>query len=183
MHHYLSDYNEQGILLYLRKFVLVFFDDILIFSSSRELHFQHLQSVLLILRVNKLYAKKSKCMFFQEQLQFLGHVILGEGVTPNLEKISAIQDLPSPSTVKPLRGFISLSGYYRKFVRNYAHLASPMTDLLKKDHFVWSQAAKDSFKYIKDAIMSTPILHHPNFSKPFTIETYTYQGDVGDVLS
>lgn len=87
---------------------------------------------------HKLYAKKSKCMFFQSELQFLGHIISSQGVKPDPEKVKAIQKWPTPVNIKGLRGFLGLSGYYKKFVKNFAHIAAPLTDLLKKDNFNWN---------------------------------------------
>lgn len=167
---------------FLRKFVLIFFDDILVFIISKEDHLNHLRTVLMTLKDNQLYAKKSKCLFFQRELQLPRHVISGEGVTPDPEKIETIQKWSIPTTIKALRGFLGLSGYYRKFVKNYSHVAALMTDLLKKDKFLWNELAEKSFTTLKEAMISTPVLQHPDFSKPFAIETDACQGGVGAVL-
>lgn len=104
---------------HLRKFVLVFFEDISVYSSSMEEHFQHLQIVLAILEANQLYANRNKCCFRQRELEYLGHVISGEGVAANKSKIAAMLDRPSSRNLCELHGFLGLTGYYCKFVANY----------------------------------------------------------------
>lgn len=128
---------------YLRKFVIVFFDDILIYSPSLSDHFSHLESVFETLRKNQLLAKLSKCSFGQSSVGFLGHIIATDGVHPDPEKIQAMLEWKAPKTIKLLRGFLGLTGYYRRFIKNYASIASPMTNLLKKDNFLWTEAAEE----------------------------------------
>lgn len=105
---------------FLRKFVLIFFDDILIYNSTVESHLEHMKLVFGILQKNQLLAKRSKCSFRQSSIRFLGHIISHEGVNPDPNKIKAVMDWPIPKTIKQLRGFLGLSGYYRRFVRSYA---------------------------------------------------------------
>lgn len=116
---------------YLRKFVLIFFDDILVYSTTMEEHIQHLRVTLDILRSHKLFAKKSKCCFGQSRIEYLGHIISKQGVEADPSKISSMQQWPKPTTLKALRGFLGLTGYYRKFVRHYGVIAAPLTDMLK----------------------------------------------------
>ena len=120
---------------YLRKFVLVFFDDILIYSNSWEEHLQHVKFVLDILRSHNLFLKREKCQFGQTQIKYLGHLIDVEGVSVNPQKVAAMMEWPKPKTPKALRGFLGLTGYYRKFIRNYGKIVSPLTNMLKKDSF------------------------------------------------
>ncbi|GJY30861.1 retrotransposon-related protein [Tanacetum coccineum] len=122
--------------LYLRRFILVFFDDILIYSQSMEQHKSHLEQALKLLHDNQFFAKLSKCCFGQEQVMFLGHVVNSKGVSVEEEKISVVRSWPVPSTVKEVRGFLGLTEYYRRFVRNYGLIARPLTALTKKDGFV-----------------------------------------------
>ena len=119
--------------LYLRKYVLVFFDDILVYSPDLSQHIYHLQTVLESLRLNRLFAKKSKCFFGQEQIEYLGHIISAAGVATDPAKIEAMLNWPEPKTLKSLRGFLGLTGYYRKFIKNYGIISRPLTNMLKED--------------------------------------------------
>lgn len=116
----------------LRRFVLVFFDDILIYSTNKEDHYAHLHYVFQQLLHNQFYAKASKCVFGVHEISFLGYKISGLGVAPEPDKIQSIQQWPTPNSFTTLRAFLGLTGYYRKFVKGYAQIASSLTDLLKK---------------------------------------------------
>jgi len=116
----------------LRKSVLVFVDDILIYSRTLEEHLALLQQVFEILEHHQLFFKKSKCSFAQQSLEYLGHVISAHGVATDPVKTQAIVSWPPPTNIKQLRSFLGLSGYYRKFIRNYGSISRPLTDLLKK---------------------------------------------------
>lgn len=140
---------------YLRKFVLVFFDDILVYSKSVEEHAGHLKVVLEVLRQHQLYAKASKCVFSCLEVEYLGHVISKEGVKADPLKISAIMEWPEPKNPKALRGFLGLTGYYKKFVKGYGSIAAPLTTLLKKNSFKWNEEASQAFATLK-AAMVTP---------------------------
>lgn len=120
----------------LREYVLVFFDDILVYSPSEEAHPHHLREVLYILQKHQLYAKRSKCSFAQTQVDYLGHVITQHGVGVDPQKIQSVKEWPIPTSVKSLRGFLGLTGYYKKFIRNYGVIAKPLTALLKKGQFL-----------------------------------------------
>ncbi|KAL0349651.1 UNVERIFIED_CONTAM: Retrovirus-related Pol polyprotein from transposon.6 [Sesamum radiatum] len=126
--------------LFLDQFVIVFIDDILIYSSSREEHEQHLRAVLQILREKQLYAKFSKCEFWMEEIAFLGHVVSKEGgVQPDPAKVKAIMDWEPPKNVSEVRSFLGLAGYYRRFVKDFSVVAKPLTNLLKKNApFNWN---------------------------------------------
>jgi hypothetical protein len=155
---------------YLRKFVLVFFDDILIYSKTWKEHMKHLEQVLSLLEKNQFYAKLSKCSFGKEEVEYLGHVISQEGVKVDPEKIKAITEWPKPKNISKLRGFLGLTGYYRIFIKNYAHLTTPFSNLLKKNSFKWDNSAQECFETLKRVMSSTHVLTTPDFAKPFVVE-------------
>ncbi|KAL0547245.1 hypothetical protein IC582_017174 [Cucumis melo] len=116
---------------FLRRFVLVFFDDILIYSKGMEEHGQHLEVVMEILRESELYANFDKCHFAKTRISYLGHYISKKGIEVDSEKIRAVKEWPAPANVRELRGFLGLTGYYRRFVQNYGSISAPLTQLLK----------------------------------------------------
>ncbi|XP_062075982.1 uncharacterized protein LOC133780122 [Humulus lupulus] len=167
---------------FLRRFVTVFFDDILVYSRSCEEHVSHLRSVLQLLRSHNFYAKRSKCQFFRDTIEYLGHIVSFQGVRADPAKTDAMVNWPTPSTLKQLRGFLGLTGYYRCFVAQYATIAAPLTALLKKDNFHWSTEAAEAFTKLKIAMTTTPVLHLPDFSKTFVVETDASNVGIGGVL-
>jgi len=120
---------------FLRKFLLVFFYDILIYSVALEDHVIHLERVPMTMRQQSLFEKKSKCYFGVEQVEYLDHMISKQGVATNPKKIMAVQQWPMLKTIKQLRGFLGLAGYYRRFVKGYGTFARPLTNMLKKNSF------------------------------------------------
>ncbi|KAL0550973.1 hypothetical protein IC582_010043 [Cucumis melo] len=167
---------------YLRKFVLVFFDDILVYSKNEDEHVVHLGKVLSSLREHSLYANK-KCSFAQPKIEYLGHIISGGGVEVDPEKIRSIVDWPTPTNVREIRGFLGLTGYYRRFVKHYGSIAAPLIQLLKKGGFVWNKEAEEAFERLKSAMISLPVLALPNFEQPFEIETDALGVGVDAVLT
>ncbi|GJX55739.1 retrotransposon-related protein [Tanacetum coccineum] len=167
---------------FLRKFVLVFFEDIFVYSRDMEEHAKHLERVLHTMQSQQLYAKMSKCVFGTTQVEYLGHVISGEGVSTDVSKVKAMQDWPVPVNIKKLRGFLGLTGYYRRFIKNYASISKPLTALLKKNAFKWSQQAQEAFEDLKKAMMNAHVLALPNFKEEFIVETYASDEGIGAVL-
>ena len=157
----------------------MFFDDILVYSKSLVEHVIHLRKVLEILATNKLYAKRSKCMFACKEVEYLGHVITVEGVHTDPMKVAAMQQWPIPKDIKSLRGFLGLTGYNRKFVKGYGQIAAPLTALLKKDSFCWSNEAELAFHQLKDAMVKPPVLALPNFDHPFVVECDAFGRGIG----
>ncbi|MCH80537.1 Ty3/gypsy retrotransposon protein [Trifolium medium] len=166
----------------LRKYVLVFFDDILVYSNDWESHLDHLKSVLQLLADNGLVANKKKCHFAQETIEYLGHVISHQGVVVDPNKVISVTQWPVPRNVKGVRGFLGLTGYYRKFIRHYGKIAKPLTELTKKDSFKWGEEAQKAFAELKLRLTTAPVLALPNFSKQFVIECDASGGGVGAIL-
>ncbi|KAL4033204.1 hypothetical protein IC575_006290 [Cucumis melo] len=135
---------------FLDSFVIVFIDDILIYSKTEAEHEEHLHQVLETLRANKLYAKFSKCEIWLKKVTFLGHVVSSEGVFMDPTKIEAVTNWPRPSTVSEIRSFLGLAGYYKRFVEDFSRIASPLTQLTRKGTpFTWSPACESSFQELK----------------------------------
>jgi hypothetical protein len=130
---------------FLRRFVLVFFDDILVYSKSMAEYQDHLSQVMFVLLTNSFVANAAKCKFGSEQVDYLGHIISGEGVAVDPSKIQCILDWPVPKSVKGVRGFLGLTRYYMKFIKDYGKLAKPLTELTKKDNFSWGESAMQAF--------------------------------------
>jgi hypothetical protein len=167
----------------LRKCALVFFDDILIYSASYEEHIHHLHQVLTLLAKDQWVVKLKKCNFAKQEIRYLGHILSSQGVQTDPEKVTAVLHWPTPSNVRDLRGFLGLAGFYRKFVRHFAIIAKPLTQLLKKHQlFVWTIEHQQAFAALQQALCSAPVLGIPNFSRPFAIETDACQTGVGAVL-
>ncbi|CAN7067397.1 unnamed protein product [Brassica rapa subsp. trilocularis] len=166
----------------LRKFVLVFFDDILIYSRSWDEHLQHLHEVFQILAQHQLFLKPSKCTFGATVIEYLGHFISAEGVSTDPSKIKTIEHWPTPSSQKQLRSFLGLANYYRRFIQAYSIIAKPMTSLLKKDGFCWNLDATNAFNALKIVLTTTPVLALPDFAKTFVVETDASNTGIGAVL-
>jgi hypothetical protein len=156
----------------LRKFVLVFFDDILIYSKTYEDHIGHIRCVFELLTKDQWKLKFTKCTFAQISITYLGHVISVAGVSTDPSKVTAISQWPSPQNAKELRSFLGLAGYYRKFVRYFGVIAKPLTGLLKKHSlFLWTATHETAFSTLKSALCNAPVLGLPDFSKTFIVET------------
>jgi hypothetical protein len=167
----------------LRKFVLVFFDNILIYSATLSYHIQHLRQVFELLAKDNWKLKITKCAFAQTQISYLGHTISAAGVGTDPSKLSALAQWPAPNSAKELRSFLGLAGYYRRFVRHFGLISKPLTNLLKKHTvFVWTPEHEAAFQALKQALSQSPVLALPNFAKPFMIETDASDSGVGAIL-
>jgi hypothetical protein len=168
----------------IRKWVLVFMDDILVYSPSLEDHVSHLKQVFILLQHHQLSIKRSKCSFAQQSLEYLGHIISNKGVATDPGKIQAVQAWPTPVNVKQVRGFLGLTGYYKKFIRNYSLISITLSDLLKKNVvFQWTPTHQAAFDHLKQLMLEAPVLAIPNFQIPFAVETDACKRGVGAVLS
>src|ERR1700749_2529932 len=155
---------------HLDDFIIIFLDDVLIYSRTREEHEKHLRTVLQLLRENQLYAKLSKCDFFKEEISFLGHVINRAGVKMEPSKVDAVMQWAQPKNVHEVRSFLGLAGYYRRFVKEFRKIAAPLTDLLHKDHkFEWASSQEQAFNKLKQAVCSAPILLIPDANLPYAV--------------
>jgi hypothetical protein len=167
---------------FLCHFVLVFFDDILIYRKTWTDHLAHVDRVLHLLSQHQLFLKQSKCAFGASEVEYLGHLVGKDGVRVDPKNIEAMQDWPHPKTLKSLRGFLGLTGYYRKFVKNYGKIAAPLTALLKKNSFTWTPATAQDFQTLKMAMCTTPVLALPDFTKTFVLECDASGKGIGVVL-
>jgi hypothetical protein len=132
------------------KFVIVFFDNILVYSATLEEHVQHLHQVFQWLQADSWFLKLSKCSFAQRSIAYLGHAVSNSRVTMDPSKIQAVLDWPTLTNLKELRGFLGLAGYYRKFIKHFAILSKPLLDLLRKDVvFIWSSIQSEAFSILK----------------------------------
>jgi hypothetical protein len=169
---------------YLDKFVIVFLDDILVYSKSEEEHEKHLRMVLQVLREHKLYAKLSKCIFYQKKIHYLGHIISAAGIEVDPEKIEAIRGWPTPKNVTEVRSFMGLVGYYRRFIKGFSRIASPITSLQKKGvKFEWTSKCEESFRQLKEILTSAPILKIADPNEYFVVCTDACKEGLGGVLS
>ena len=167
----------------LRKSVVVFNDNILIYSKSYEKHLQHVQQVFELLQQHQFKVMLSKCSFAQQQLKYLGHIISAERVATDPGKITDVKKWPVPTSVKELRSFLGLGGYYRRIVRNFGILSKPLTDLLRKGQiFAWTTVIDQSFQAVKQALTSAPVLALPDFNKQFVMKTDASDKGIGAVL-
>ncbi|KAK8947216.1 hypothetical protein KSP39_PZI007468 [Platanthera zijinensis] len=177
------DLMHQTFREYLDLFVIVFIDDILVYSQSEEHHANHLRLVLHTLQRNKLYARFSKCEFWLSSVAFLGHVVSGEGIAVDPAKISAIRDWPVLSSVAEVRSFLGLAGYYRRFVENFAQIALPLTALTRKDQkFVWTPECTRAFVELKSRLTTAPVLTSPCGTDGFEIYSDASGSGLGCVL-
>ena len=155
-----------------RDFVMVYLDDIIIFSRTPEEHLKHIEIIFQKLKAAGLKLKESKCDFFRREIHYLGHLISDKGIQPLPEKLDTIQNMPHPRTPKEIKQFLGLTGYYRKFIPRFSEISRSLAKLTAKDtQFEWTPQCQFSFEILKEALMSTPILKYPDTDKPYNIFT------------
>ena len=177
------DFMNRVFSPYLDKFVIVFINDILVYSGSPEEHAEHLWTVLQILRERQLYTKFSKCQFWLDKVAFLGHVISTEGISVDPQKIEAIVNWKLPTNVSEVRSFLKLAGYYRKFVKRFSKIATSLTNLLKKDQkFDWSDTCEHNFEELRQRLTTTPVLALPSGKDGYVVYSEASRQGLGCVL-
>jgi hypothetical protein len=167
---------------FLLRFVLMFFDDILIYSASWADHLRHLWAIFMILQQHRLFIKRSKCAFGERSIAYLGHVISDAGVAMDPAKVQVVSAWPQPHSARAVRGFLGLAGYYRKFVQDYDSIAAPLTALLKKHDFSFNDKAAAAFQALKAAVTSASVLVLPDFARLFVVECDASTYGFGAVL-
>ena len=177
------DYLNRIFRPFLDNFVVVFIDDILIYSKTHEEHAEHLRIMLGILREKQLFAKLSKCDFWMREVQFLGHVISSQGIAMDLAKVEVVIQWECPKSVTEIRSFVGLAGYYRRFIEGFSKIVAPLTQLTRKDQpFAWTDRCEESFKELKQRLASTPVLVIQDVSKPFEVYCDASHRGLGCVL-
>ena len=168
---------------FMGKFMVVYFDDILISSKSREQHLDHLTQVCTTLRKESLYGNLTKCSFFIDRVIFLGFIASSEGVSTNPQKVQVIVDWPKPKNIHEIRSFHGLASFYHQFIKGFSTIMSPITDCMKQEEFVWTKAAAKAFNEVKQKMTEAPVMRLPDFTKPFEVEFDALGIGIGGVLS
>ncbi|GJY96141.1 reverse transcriptase domain-containing protein [Tanacetum coccineum] len=155
---------------YLDKFVIVFIDDILIYSKSEEEHEVHLKTILDLLKKEKLYAKFSKCEFWLKEVQFLGHVVNRDGIHVDPSKVESVKNWKTPESPMEIRSFLGLAGYYQRFIKNFSKIAKPLTQLTQKNKaYVWGEEQEEAFRVLKEKLCNAPVLALPDGPNDFVV--------------
>ncbi|KAJ0800640.1 putative nucleotidyltransferase, Ribonuclease H [Helianthus annuus] len=168
---------------FIGKCVVVYFDDILVFSKDISQHLAHLRDIFTVLREQKLYANMKKCQFITSEVLFLGYLVSGSGIRMDNTKIEAITSWPTPTSLQDVRSFHGLASFYRRFIRDFSSIAAPITDCLKNSKFVWTKASDVAFNRLKQAVTEAPVLTLPNFEHVFQVECDASGLGIGGVLS
>jgi hypothetical protein len=150
---------------FLDDFVVCYLDDILVFSKNEEEHINHVRLVLEKLHTAGLYAKLEKCVFHQPQVEFLGYIIYGEGLSMDPQKIRTVIEWKKPATIRDVQCFLGFANFYRIFIRNYSKIAAPLIRLTRKNKLEWNAEADQTFETLKKAFTTAPILTHLDFQK------------------
>ncbi|GKV20583.1 hypothetical protein SLEP1_g30682 [Rubroshorea leprosula] len=169
--------------LFIGKFVVVYFDDILVYSKNEQEHLDHLRQVFEVLKEQKLYANLKKCSFLTTRVTFLGYIITAQGIKMDLSKIDAIVNWPTPTSMHDVRSFHGLASFYQRFIKNFSSIVAPITDSLKGDKFSWSGKAQQSFEELKRKLTETSVLALPNFDLMFEVDCDASNVGISAVLS
>jgi hypothetical protein len=164
-------------------FVIVYFDDILVYNKSQQDHMEHLYQVFQTFRKQKLYVNLKKCHFLTNSLVFLGYVVLAEGIKMDPSKIEAIISWPKPKSLHDIKSFYGLASFYRHFIRSFSSIIAPITECLKGGKFQWNEECQKSFELIKKKVTEAPVLILPDFSKLFEVDCDASGVGIGAVLS
>ena len=168
---------------YLRKFVVVFLDDILIFSKNWKEHLHHVRLVLQVLHDNQLFCKPKKCVWGAMEIQYLGHLLTGTIISPDPSKLEAVKEWPTPSTVTQVRSFLGFANYFRRFIKRFSDMARPLDEITgKNSHFQWSDERQAAFEDLKQALLEAPVLHLADVSRPFQIFSDASDTSIAAVL-
>jgi hypothetical protein len=168
---------------FISKFIVVYFDDILIYSQNTEEHLKHVREVLSVLRDNKLYLNLKKCTFLTDKLLFLGFIVGAEGIQADEEKVRAIREWLTPTIVEQVRSFHGLATFFRRFIRNFSSLVAPITECLKKGQFQWVAEQEANFAVIKERLSTAPVLALPDFKNLFEVDCDASIVGIGAILS
>jgi len=168
---------------YVGKFVVVYFDDILIYIWSEEEHQDHLVQIMVLLEKERLYGNLKKCMFFSLEFTFLGYIVTAKGVKVNESKFEAIRSWPVPNSFHDVRSFHGLASFYRRFIRNFSTIMAPMTEVLKGSSFKCTPKAHSAFEKVKTNLPKAPVLALPCFDKVFEIKCDASGVGIGGVLT
>ena len=168
---------------FIGKFLVVYFDDILIYSQSQEEHLAHLRQVLLTLREAKLYVNLKKCSFMQPHVLFLGFIVSEHGISADPEKVRVIREWPEPQSITETRSFHGLASFYRRFIRGFSTIMAPITEYLKNKEFQWSNAASQVFREIMIRMTEAPVLRYPDLTRVFEVSYDASGVGIGGVLS
>lgn len=169
---------------YLDVFVVAYLDDILVYSRNHTEHVEHVRKVLTRLKEAELLLKPEKCQFFQKKVKFLGFILSAQGIQMDASKVQAVQEWPTPTSVKEVQSFLGFANFYRRFIKGYSRIATPLTELTKKDKgFQWNEAAGKAFQELKDAFAKEPILATFNPEERIVVETDASDYAIGACIS
>ncbi|GKE37701.1 putative nucleotidyltransferase, ribonuclease H, partial [Tanacetum coccineum] len=168
---------------FIGKFVVVYFDDILIYSASFNEYVTHVRQDLTSLRKDSFYAATKKCVFMTPKFLFLGYVVSGDGIQVDESKVAVVQEWPTPTTITEVWSFLGLASFYRRFIPNFSSIMAPLTDCINGKSFVWTEEAKLAFQVVKEKLTTTPVLILPDFSMVFELYNNASKVSIGGVLS